>query len=743
MNLSYSPRVVRSFFKTYLRLRGLLPKRNSRSFRGKDSKKGPAIERIYVINLDREVHRWSKMENELRRISNSSGDDLLNMTVRHSATNAIDFRQEPVKNDDVDPVYTLADQLFVEPQPLVLPSRLELDAPIRMSRAEVAIARSHIDVWRRFLDSGEDFALVLEDDTWFHPRFATNIDRVWREAFHENKVNESFDVLYLSYNEVKHGAPKNSISNNLFCPVRGLWHLSGYIVSRRGAEKLLHLLPCQGPVDLWINHKFYLLDVLATKRPLISQRRDILSSNSYSVLPALTTIGAINSEQAALFHYRPSERPVFVFGPEASGHTSLAMALLMLGYRCCSDLEGLPKLEHERLFHQSGERVFDAYVNIGSLEPKIGELRRCYPRARFIFTSARSAEKFKVGVSPEDESDVTGVAILETVEPDKWRVLCEYLRCAPPTCSYPELADIGRRPMLGGSESSRPFPAKICKHDDSRWIVESLEWWHGVRTGPSQPSHKGIGMPARFTDNFEQLDNNRWILRSDTFTDNLSLFRPSNVVFTSEIGASLSVRREHVGVREYTGGSLSSRNLYLYGRFEATLRASNVPGVVTGFFLHRNSPRQEIDVGIAGNRPSNLLVNVFFNPGDEGANYDYGYRGTPYSIDLGFDSSTSSHRYAIEWYPHEIRWFVDDVLVHRRAIWDPTPIPHLPMTLHINSWLSRSKKLAGRIRNRKLPATTKLRSIHLDANSVSQKSIAADTKEKARSWGFSNTELSR
>ena len=137
-----------------------------------------------------------------------------------------------------------------------------------------------------------------------------------------------------------------------------------------------------------------------------------------------------------------------------------------------------------------------------------------------------------------------------------------------------------------------------------------------------------------------------------------------------------------------------------------------------GFFLHRNSPRQEIDIEIAGNRPDRLLVNVFYNPGGEGAHFDYGYRGAPSYIELGFDASKASHRFALEWTPCEIRWLVDDHLVHRRAIWDPTPIPHLPMALHVNIWPSRSAQLAGQISNRRLPATTIVGSIALEATST-------------------------
>jgi len=190
------------------------------------------------------------------------------------------------------------------------------------------------------------------------------------------------------------------------------------------------------------------------------------------------------------------------------------------------------------------------------------------------------------------------------------------------------------------------------------------------------------------------------------------------VQFRSGFGATLSVRRESLGVRNYSAACFFSRDRYLFGRFEAIIQASKVPGVITGFFLHRDSPRQEIDIEISGHRTDRLLVNVFYNPGGEGAQFDYGYRGAPSYIDLGFDASESGHRFAIEWGPCEIRWLVDNRLVHRRADWEPTPIPNLPMALHVNAWPSRSKELAGRLTSRRLPTTTFIRSIALEANLV-------------------------
>ena len=191
------------------------------------------------------------------------------------------------------------------------------------------------------------------------------------------------------------------------------------------------------------------------------------------------------------------------------------------------------------------------------------------------------------------------------------------------------------------------------------------------------------------------------------------MFRHLNVEYDSSDGATLQVRQEDLGVRGYSAGAITSNAEYLFGRFEAVFQASDVPGVVTGFFLHRNLPHQEIDIEIAGNRTDRLLVNVFYNPGEDGARFDYGYRGCPCQIDLGFDASKGFHRYAIEWTPHEIRWLVDGILVHRRVLWNPTPIPHLPMKLHLNAWPSRSSQLAGRLRNRRLPATVRVRSIQV------------------------------
>ena len=705
-------------FQFWLTLRRLLPKQKCQAFGATDTRAEPRISKVYVINLDRERGRWSKIQQELGHTLEASGRKILSLTERYSAIDANAFREDPTEDTEVIPFYTLSDQLYVEPQPSALPAEFELNTPIRMSRAEVAIARSHINIWKKIAAGSCDYAVVLEDDVWFHNDFAAKMDQTWTEIIEDADKVVGFDILYLSYVEAKHGAPKRFVSENTFLPYRGLWHLSAYVLSRDGAQRLLGMLPCRGPIDLWINQQFDRLNVRAVKKPIISQRRDAKSTNSYSILPALTTIGVINSERASLFHTRPAIQPVFAFGPDGSGQTSLAMALCMLGYRCASDLSTLPAPELERLFERDKRRVFNAYVNIGSLRSRIHEIRSLYPKAKFIFTTKEDVYEGGHITEMPAELDGADVVVLHKEEVDKWQVICEHLRCAPPNSSFPKLNDLGQRPSFKEPVSFDKLPkTKKIKWDKSPWVVEPRDWWGGIHSATENIFQGGAVDSARIEERFESFDTRRWIFKNDTFIDNLALFRPSNVLLKEGGGAIFLVKDESLGVREYSAASICSRKKYLFGKFEAVIKASDVPGIITGFFLHRNSPRQEIDIEIVGNRPDRLLVNVFHNPGDDGANFDYGYRGTPCYINLGFDASKASHRYTIEWSPSEILWKVDGQLVHRRVMWGPTPIPHLPMMLHFNSWPCRSVQLSGRINRRRLPSAALLESVFVKPSS--------------------------
>ncbi len=727
MNLSKPLRVAsRLLYSLFLQYRIHLPRQQCLAFMSSPDGQQPGIGPIFVINLDRQPDRWTAVRRELDRIVDAACKSLSERVVRYSACDAQANPHELFGTIDVEPFYTLGDQLFVEPQPHAVPDAFDLERPIRMSDAEVAVAVSHISVWKTIAQSDAPYALVLEDDVWFERSFGMLVDQAWREMEAAERTSPAFDMLYLSYKEVRHGAPKELISKSVFRPERGLWYMSGYVLSKKGAQMLLGLLPCRGPLDLWINHKFREMDVRALRRPVIHQRLDLNSTNSYSILPMLSRIGVLDGGDAALFQRRPTHTPVFAFGIPGTGLSSLAMGLSMLGYRCCSDFDRIPECEMESLLAGRTDRVFDAYVNIGSLTPYVRVLTQRYPRAKFIVINDVAGTAARRGGGVLDELEGADVLRLHGENANTWRAICEHLRLAPPSEPYPAVRDIGQRRLRRAPvDTLTARPAMRLRHDRSPWVVKQRAGWAGISASAFDQLDSSASSRVRFEDDLADIQPVRWLVRNDTFPGNLGMFRLANVTPQPSGGLLLAVIEEPLGVRNFSAAAVSSRGRFLFGRFEVTLQATNVPGLVTGFFLHRDSPRQEIDVEITGNCPDRLLVNVFYNPGSEGAQFDYGYRGTPVSILLGFDASKALHRFAIEWDPCEIRWFVDDELVHRRATWDPTPIPHLPMTLHVNTWPARSRELAGRLALRALPASAIVRRIAVDAfNADTQSPVA-------------------
>lgn len=94
MNLSY-PLLAPSklLYRIGMKCRRLLPRTRSQTFGPSNPKERPRIERIYVINLDRQPDRWVEMGRELRHVLDSSGAELGNLTERYPAVDAGAFAQ--------------------------------------------------------------------------------------------------------------------------------------------------------------------------------------------------------------------------------------------------------------------------------------------------------------------------------------------------------------------------------------------------------------------------------------------------------------------------------------------------------------------------------------------------------------------------------------------------------------------------------------------------------------------------
>jgi hypothetical protein len=644
------------------------------------------------------------MLGELSRLRTDGGAPLTSIATRLTAVDARDGRAVAA-SADVDPNYLVGDQLYVQPD-----ARLEEcfgpNEPVRMTRQEVAVARSHIEVWKVVATGSHEHVLVLEDDVWFRPGAAAAIDRGWRAALQRCRSQGGPCLLYLSYADAGGTADRADACDALFRPLRGLWFLSGYVLSREGAAALLRAMPVIGPVDMWINYRFRDLGALALSSPAILQRPDCASDNSYSVLPYLARAGVIDAGSGPIKFRRPRVDSVLAWSA-GGDRESLAMALSMLGLRvrAFDGDEAILSADDLADLLEMFDALVDAPLTSAALAAAIGG-----SDVRFVLETASAGPR----ALNRSRLPAARTAVLAQEGPDDrmWDPLCDLLSLSRPPESFPAGVPRGLRMFRddrprGAWTSSTPR-RRMALHDDSPWVLPPKSaWWPRP---PAERSAVPTGDPLvhatmrAATPSFSGL--------VETFPGNLAWFAKDGLVRDKD-GTHLVLVKASKEGKPYRSGAFASARPFAHGRFEAEIRAAGGSGLVTGFFLHRSAPRQEIDIELAGSHPRTMLANVYFNPGDEGAAMAFGYRGAPWQIALGFDATEDFHLYAIDWRPGLITWSVDGRIVHERASWDPTPLPHLPMHLHANLWAPRSEEFAGRVNESALPARTTFRNLSI------------------------------
>lgn len=699
MNLLRASGYVQRFaFRTLRAITGVIPGGRISAFGTGEG----MIGKVLIVNLDRQPQRFRRTLRELSRFRTSEGAPLTSIARRLPAVDARDGRAVAA-TVDVDSTYRVGDQLYVQPDAR-LAQCFDVEEPVRMTPQEVAIARSHIEVWKVVATGSDDHVLVLEDDVWFKSGAAAAIDCGWRAALRRCRDFGGPRLLYLSYEDAGGTAERADVCDALFRPKRGLWFLSGYVLSREGAATLLRAMPVVGPVDMWINYRFEELDALALSSPAILQRRDSVSDNSYSILPFLARAGIVDANSGPMSPDKSHAGRALVW-TTVGEHEGLAMALSMLGLRVRAfdgDEKSIQARDLPSLFE-----VFDALVDAPLTQDALSEVIARTDTKFILEMNAVLPHKLEPNRLP---SSRTAVLTPGDAGVRSWEPLCALFGLAQPVQAFP----VGAPRRWRAFRDDRPGPERVsvpdrCKAhqlDDSPWVLPSGSGWES-RPPTGQPMllagrcliHAEMTAPTPY---FSGLVG--------TFPGNQASFARECLVH-DEYGAQLVISKIAAGNRPYRSGAFASVDFFQHGRFEVEIKAARGSGIVTGFFLHRDSPRQEIDVELPGGDSQSMLVNVFFNPGDEGAALSFGYRGSPCHINLGFDATLDFHLYAIDWRPGRIVWSVDGRIVHERVSWDPTPVPHLPMRVHSNLWAPRSEELAGRIDEHALPATATFRNV--------------------------------
>lgn len=120
-----------------------------------------------------------------------------------------------------------------------------------LSRGEIGCALSHVNLYHMMVDNNIERAIVLEDDIYLHMSFIELVDAACKKS--------TADIIYLRHGKAKSWPCKKSLPEGYRLAKyrvpsrsskRGIMSTAGYILTLRGAKKLLrHAYPIRMPSD--------------------------------------------------------------------------------------------------------------------------------------------------------------------------------------------------------------------------------------------------------------------------------------------------------------------------------------------------------------------------------------------------------------------------------------------------------------------------------------------------------------
>jgi GR25 family glycosyltransferase involved in LPS biosynthesis len=195
--------------------------------------------RVYCINLKHRTDRWE-------RFSQQPELEELKKNYKFERIEAVNGSALNIMKDDRISLRTKRN----------IKEHIRRDHEELNSAGGVGCYLSHTSVWKKFLDSGDSYAMILEDDAILYNGFLSDFQQAMRDTTLLPQMPDVwfFNVPTPLYYEYKGKPYPTTVKEQNLGPwvTKTCSPFTGYLLSRNGAEKLLETaFPIDMHVDLY------------------------------------------------------------------------------------------------------------------------------------------------------------------------------------------------------------------------------------------------------------------------------------------------------------------------------------------------------------------------------------------------------------------------------------------------------------------------------------------------------------
>ena len=188
---------------------------------------------------------------------------------------------------------------------------------------------------------------------------------------------------------------------------------------------------------------------------------------------------------------------------------------------------------------------------------------------------------------------------------------------------------------------------------------------------PVSPGQDAVSSRVEFLETFDSMQqvDASWTLSSWTGANRTH--SPANVTVKNGV-LELKLSGSTPGTLPVCAEIVSRKNDFFYGTYRASIKMTNAPGAVVGWFTYLGNPLNEIDVEFLTRDP-NL---AHFTLHHIQTSVDHASKTVP------FDPSTAFHEYRFDWYKDRVDYYIDGQPYATLT----NKVPDQPSRLLLNHW---------------------------------------------------------